>query len=215
MPRDPPTTKPTIYRVTSTATLTSPSTLTVGRQQLLVGHNQMIPQPPSPYTVASSPPRQLPQLTPQYEGARPHTHSQTMTQAPSSAVDDHRSSKEQGGRHVSTSRRSTAASDSSQTPIDPPQFDFDELRKAQLNPRYGVDGNQGRNTSGTFLRSLDRTSVITFRAAVHPSQNPSRDNLAQYNNSGMLLSLCGKLIDRSSSNPQQTVFTNRESTALF
>ena len=117
MPRDPPPTKPTIYRITSTTTLTNPSTLTVGRQQLLVGQNHMISQPPSPYN----------------EDATPYTHSQTTVQAPSSAVDDHRSSEEQRRGHVSRkqSRRSTAASDSPPMPIDPPQFNLDESQKAQ------------------------------------------------------------------------------------
>ena len=114
MPRDPPPTKPTIYRITSATTLASSSTLTVGRQQLLVGHNHMISQPPSPYN----------------EDARPYTHSQTTVQAPSSTVDDRRSSEEQRRGRVSRkqSRRST---DSSPMPIDPPQFYFGELQKAQ------------------------------------------------------------------------------------
>ena len=146
MPRDPPAAKRTIYRITSAESLTSPSTLTVGRQ-LFVGHNQMISKPPSPYTLASSLPRQAPQLTLQSEG--PRLYSQTTVQVPSSAVDDHRSSREQGGGRFSTSRQSTAASDFSQTPIDPPQFDLDELRKAQ-----------GRNPSGAFLCLLDRSSVV-------------------------------------------------------
>ena len=123
MPRDPPAAERTIYRITSAASLTSPSTLTVGRQ-LLVGHNHT-----SSHTLASSLPRQAPQPTLQSEGARPY--SQTAVQVPSSVVDDHRSSKEQSGGRVSASRWSTASSDFFQAPTDPTQLDFDELQKAQ------------------------------------------------------------------------------------
>ena len=183
LPRDPPPTKPTIYRITSTATLTSPSTLTVGRQQLLVGHDHMISQPPSPY-MASSSSRHLPQLTSQRsnysfatlpaggkggdvgpdenEDARPYLHSQTTTRAPSSTVDDHRSSREQGGGRVSrrSSRRGTTASDSFPMPIDPPQFDFDGLQQAQGRGQRDVAGRSGTNLQSTLgWKSASRRDV--------------------------------------------------------
>jgi len=153
--RDPPPIKPTIYRLASASTLRSPSTLTVGRQQLFSGLN--VSQPPSPLTTVSSFFRQVtpkrsgysfttlsPEIRGGYAGpyededARPHTSSQVAIQGPS--------------------RRGTGESDSSQAPIDPLQLDSDELRKTQaLNQANGRTHNalHSRNPSRKDVLSMD------------------------------------------------------------
>lgn len=136
MSRDPPPINPTIYR------LTSASALSMGNP-LLAGYNS------SPYSTASSSPRQVPQLvlqksnlgpatlSPEDRGRNvglgesedlgPYISSPTTTQGPSSDTDCNRSGKEQEGqsdRHTGRkeSRKSTGQSGlSSPTLVDPGQ----------------------------------------------------------------------------------------------
>ena len=135
MPRDPPPTKPTIYQIPSAATLASSSSLMIGR-----------PQPPSPYN----------------EDAGPYAHSQTTVQAPSSAVDDHRTSEEQRRGRVSRklSWRSTVSSDSSPMPIDPSRFDFDELQKAQdRSPAHDPRDVSRKSDTSLLLEDASRRDI--------------------------------------------------------
>ena len=91
------------------------------------------------------------------EDARLHTRSQATIQGPSDA-DNYRSRKEQRGQpegRVSRrpSRRSTDASDTFPTPIDPFPFDHKEQEKGRAhNKVYGHTPEAGR-TSNTLLRA--------------------------------------------------------------
>jgi len=162
---------PAIYNVTSASALTSASTLTVGQQQLLAGYNPKVLQPPSLRNTVSSSSRQItPQRsnyssTPLLPGGRSgdagpdeddaglYTNPQVMNRGPPPDADYYHPSEGQGvqsGEHTSRgpSRRSTEASDTSPTPIDPPQFDLDELRKANGHPSGA--GKSSINLQSTF-----------------------------------------------------------------
>ena len=172
MLRDPPSIQPTVYNLTSASTLTSPSALTVGRQQPFAGHNLNVSQHPLPHNTVSSSSHQITHqrlgysstgLSPdtggkdagpdEDEDARPCTDFQAMIQGLSSDADEYRSSKEQGGqsgRRVSRklSRRREGPSDSSPTPIDSLQFNPDELRKPQArNPASAHPRGAGKSST--------------------------------------------------------------------
>ena len=191
--------KPTIYRLTSAETLTSPPTLTVGQQQLFAGYTLRVSRPPSPHNTVSSGSRQItPQrsghssniLSPEAKGGdgeldedenvKPYITTHLMTQGPSPDAGDYHSSKEQGvwsggpiGR--TPSRRSTGASESSPTPIDPPQVGSDKSRKAQA--RSLANGHShgavkssinlqstlgGGNASRGDVRGMDSRMLLWF-----------------------------------------------------
>ena len=192
MSRDPPPIEPTIRRLTSASTLTSPSTLTVGQQQLFAGHTLKVSRPPSPHNTVS---RQItPQrsnyssttLSPESKGGntrldededvRPYTNFQVMVQGPSLDAGDYHSSREQGGQSGGPisripSRRSTGASD---TPIDPPQSNPDEPRKARARNPANAHPHRaeksstnlqstlgGRNASKRDVRGMDSGKLTT------------------------------------------------------
>ena len=153
MSSDPTPTTPTIYRVTSASTLASASTPTVGQQQLPTRYNPENLHPPSLHNTVSSSSRQI---TPQRSN-----HSSTPLLPRNRSGDaagegedagDYHPSEEQGGQsggRISRgpSRRSTGASDTSPTLIDPPQFDLDELRKTNSRPH-------GTGWSSTNLQNI-------------------------------------------------------------
>jgi hypothetical protein len=155
MSRDPPPTRPIIYRPTSTSALTNLSTLSAGQQQLFAGYSSTLSQPSSHSTTVALSSRQftlhrsnysLAPLSPENkdgdaeldrdEHASPDTSFQATIQGPPSDAGGYYSSKKQGGQSGgrisrTPSRRSTGATNSSPTPIDPPQSDFDRVQKTQ------------------------------------------------------------------------------------
>ena len=165
--------KPTIYRLTSASTLTSPSTPTVGQQQPFDGYTLSVSRPPSPHYTVFSGSRQI---TPQESGYssivlsqetdggggeldedEPYIIIHPMVQGSSSDAHAYHSSKEQGVRSGgpigrTPSLRSTGASESSPTPIDPPEVGSDKSRKAQA--RSLANGHShGAVKSSTNLQS--------------------------------------------------------------
>ena len=196
MSRDPPLIKSTIYRLTSASTLKGPSTLTVGQQELFAGYNLKDSQP---YNIGSSSSLQITPQTSYYsfttlspegkgrdagldegEDERPYTSFQVTTQSPSSGADSYHSSKEQGrrsGEHISRrpSRRSVGVSDSSPMPIDPHQFDPDELRKARArNPTNAHPHETGKSSTnlqstlgGREVSKRDVHGMYSGKLAIH------------------------------------------------
>ena len=90
---------------------------------------------------------------------------------------DYRPSEEQGGQsggRISRgpSRRSTGASDTLPTPIDPPQFDLDELRKTNSRPHgtgwssANLQNILGGNASRRDVHGMDSRKLATYEISV-------------------------------------------------
>jgi len=145
---------PTICRITSASTLANGSTLTVGQQQSPVRYNPKVSQSPSLHNTASLSSRQI---TPQWSNYSstpllPRNGSEDAGTGEDEGAGNYHPSEEQGGQSGGLisrgpSRRSTGASDTLPTPIDPPQFDLDELRRANSRPhRTGRSSTDLLNT---------------------------------------------------------------------
>ena len=169
MSSDPTPTTPTIYRITSASTLASASNSTVGQQQLPTGYNPEVSQPPPLYLSSRpiTPLRSNHSSTPlirrnmsedagtgEDEDAEPCARPQVRNRSHSSYPGDYHPSEwrgSQSGGRISRrpSRRSTRGSDTPPTLADPPQFDLDELRKANSRShRTGKSSTNPRNTLG-------------------------------------------------------------------
>jgi len=176
---DPTSTAPTIYRVTSASTLASASTPTVGKQQLPTRYNPEILHPPSLHNTVSSSSRQITPQRSNYSSTPllPRNGSGDAGTGEDEDAGDYHPSEEQGGQsdgHISQgpSRRSTGASDTSPTLIDPPQFDLDELRKTNSRPHgtgwssTNLQNILGENTSKRDIRGMGSRKLATYETFV-------------------------------------------------
>ena len=124
---------------------------------------------PSPSTP-TMPPGKVPQLTPQT------SIDSFATLSPENGGGDvggYHSNEEQGGQSGGRiswgqSRRSSGASDTSPTPINPPQFNLDELQKANGRP-YGtgrpstnLQNTLGRNALRRVVRRINPRKLATY-----------------------------------------------------
>ena len=176
---DPTPTTPTIYRITSASTLASASTPTVGQQQLPTGYNPKILHPPSLHNTVSSSSRQITPQRSNYSSTPllPRNGSGDVGTGEDEDAGDYRPSEEQGGQsggRISRgpSRRSTGASDTLPTPIDPPQFDLDELRKTNSRPHgtgwssANLQNILGGNASRRDVHGMDSRKLATYEISV-------------------------------------------------
>ena len=162
---DPTPIRPAIYRLPST------TTLTIGQNQLLAGYPMGSHTPPL-YKKASSSSRHTLQTTPEKSsnniGSPPPQSRSIATgldegggrRPPDRSQDpplEHR-----GGLVARMpSLRSTAGSESSPMPIDPPSFDYSELQKGQAhNLVYSHAGEAGKS----------RTDLQSTRGGRNPSR---------------------------------------------
>jgi len=189
---DPTPTTPMIYRVTSASTLASASNSTMGQQQPPTGYSPNVLLSPSLHNTVSSSSRQITPQRSNYsstpllprnvsgdagagedEDVGPYARPQVTNLGQSSYPRDYHPSEEQGGQSGGSisrgpSRRSTGASETSPTLVDPPQFDLDELRKANSRPHgtgwpsTNLQNILGGNASKRDVRGMGSRKLATY-----------------------------------------------------